>query len=175
MQVSGHQLVSVPINASMYHTVVANMQSNENNQVQVKRNGSSCITVQKKKKNFRLFPRNYLQIIFFCWSVTIFFTILHILYRPFRIFCPLRCFFSSPDFHHYITNWKVLGTPIQISGVSGGGMLLKQEPSETKAISMSPDSISNSQVTRQCIKDAENYLKSYNKSFYMNFKRKNMS
>jgi len=75
VQVSGHQLVSVPINASMYHTVVANMQSNENNQVQV------------------------------------------------------------------------LGTPIQISGVSGGGMLLKQEPSETKAISMSPDSISNSQVS----------------------------
>ena len=35
VQVSGHQLVSVPVPASMYQTVVANIQPNDNGQVQV--------------------------------------------------------------------------------------------------------------------------------------------
>jgi len=72
VQVSGHQLVSVPVPASMYQTVVANIQSGDSG--------------------------------------------------------------------------HVLGAPIQIAGVSGP-VLLKQEPLDCKSINVSPDSMSNSQVS----------------------------
>lgn len=76
VQVSGHQLVTVPVPASMYQTVVANLHSSEGGTVQV------------------------------------------------------------------------LGSPIQLAGVgTGSTVVMKQEPLDTKTITVSQDSLSSAQVS----------------------------